>query len=279
MENGVMVFSSADSTGFEEKGGGVMGNVAGGLTARGEIYRVFSYQGRKVRVVIRDGEPWMVAKDVCEVLKHSNYRKAVKDMVDDEDVTKGYIPHPQNPEKIMEVICVNESGLYSLIFRSYLPEARLFRRWVTHEVLPAIRRTGGYGSTPESREAYEELAGMLMNQERMLGMLMEQSRLLQRRLEEMHPAGCGWGALLAADRELVEEVSLEARLARQVNERRRVFKLERLGAAQVTMRLLAQGLTYKEVTDKLLEMGHRVGKSSVARFAASRRSGRPGLGV
>ena len=98
----------------------------------------------QIRVIQKDNETWFVAKDVCEVLKHSNSRKAVLDMVDEEDVTKGYTPHPQNNEKKMEVIIINESGLYSLVLRSNLPEAKKFKRWITHEVIPSIRKHGAY---------------------------------------------------------------------------------------------------------------------------------------
>jgi len=69
----------------------------------------------QVRVIEKDGQSWFVAKDVCDVLNHTNSRKAVSDMVEDEDITKGYTPHPQSDHKQLEVIIINESGLYSLI--------------------------------------------------------------------------------------------------------------------------------------------------------------------
>lgn len=91
-----------------------------------------------------NGEPWFVGKDVAEILGYSNSRKAIGDHVDDEDKTDGVtirdsIGRVQNP------IIINESGLYSLILSSKLPTAKQFKRWVTSEVLPAIRKTGGYG--------------------------------------------------------------------------------------------------------------------------------------
>jgi prophage antirepressor-like protein len=97
-------------------------------------------EGFKVRIIMRDGEPWFVAKDVCDILGHTNNRKAVEMLDDDEkDVTKVY-----TPGGLQEMNIVSESGLYALIFRSNKPEAKAFRRWVTHEVLPAIRKTGSY---------------------------------------------------------------------------------------------------------------------------------------
>jgi len=102
----------------------------------------FDFQGAAVRVVLDDGgEPWFHGKDVCVVLGYVNPRKAIIDHVDAEDVTKrdtltaGGIQH-QN--------YINESGIYALIFGSIKPEAKAFKRWITHEVLPALRKTGSY---------------------------------------------------------------------------------------------------------------------------------------
>ena len=92
--------------------------------------------------VVQDGEdnPWWVAKDVCKVLDIKNSRDAVQNLDDDEKgVDKIYtLGGRQN------VITINESGLYTLIFRSNKPEAKVFRRWITNEVLPSIRKTGEY---------------------------------------------------------------------------------------------------------------------------------------
>ena len=94
-----------------------------------------------VRTVEVNGEPWLVGKDVARALGYTNPRKALADHVDDEDkgVTKCYTPGGEQ-----EMTIINESGLYSLVLSSKLPTAKKFRRWVTAEVLPAIRRTGGY---------------------------------------------------------------------------------------------------------------------------------------
>ncbi len=101
---------------------------------------VFEFGKNPVRVVIRNGEPWWIATDVCQALKHTNSRMALQRLDPDEKgVTKVYTPGgPQN------IQVINEPGLYSLILRSNLAEARAFKRWVTHEVLPQIRKTGGY---------------------------------------------------------------------------------------------------------------------------------------
>ena len=96
-----------------------------------------------VRTVSIGGEPYFVGKDVAEILGYSNPRKAIIDHVEEEDKTDGVtirdsIGRAQNP------VCINESGLYSLILGSKLESAKRFKRWVTAEVLPAIRRHGLY---------------------------------------------------------------------------------------------------------------------------------------
>ena len=96
-----------------------------------------------IRTVELDGEPWLVGKDVAEALGYTNPRKALIDHVDDEDkgVTKCYTPGGDQ-----DMTIINESGLYSLVLSSKLPTARKFKRWVTSEVLPSIRRTGQYSA-------------------------------------------------------------------------------------------------------------------------------------
>ena len=89
-----------------------------------------------------EGEPWFVGKDVAQVLGYSNSPKAIRDHVDDEDKRSERIVHPLGG--VQQTTFINESGLYSLILSSKLPKAREFKRWVTAEVLPQIRRTGGY---------------------------------------------------------------------------------------------------------------------------------------
>ena len=109
-----------------------------------QIVKVFENEefGR-VRAVLIDGEPWFVGKDVAMTLGYANYRDALVRHIDLEDKIDGVVIHdsigrPQKP------ILINESGVYSLIFGSNLPNAKFFKRWVTSEVLPTIRKTGTY---------------------------------------------------------------------------------------------------------------------------------------
>lgn len=92
-----------------------------------------------VRTAIIDGKPFFVGKDVADILGYSNPLKALRDHVGDED--KG-VNEMVTPGGIQQIVLINESGLYSLILRSQLPKAKQFKRWVTHEVLPALRKHG-----------------------------------------------------------------------------------------------------------------------------------------
>ena len=108
-----------------------------------------------VRTVELDGEPWLVGKDVAQALGYSNPRKALADHVEEED--KG-VTKCDTLGGVQEMTIINESGLYSLVLSSKLPGAKKFRRWVTAEVLPAIRRTGGYRMPKDYPSALRALA-------------------------------------------------------------------------------------------------------------------------
>lgn len=104
-----------------------------------------------VRVVVKDGEPWFVGKDVAEVLGYASPSAAVSKKVFEEDKTLEMLAHFQNGNVVTQTTLINESGLYSLILSSKLPQARDFKRWVTSEVLPSIRKHGAY-LTPNKLE-------------------------------------------------------------------------------------------------------------------------------
>lgn len=101
-----------------------------------------------VRGLTIDGEPWLVGKDVALVLGYSNPQKAIRDHVDEDDRTV----NESFTVNGTAIVLINESGLYSLIFSSKLPNARKFKRWVTSEVLPAIRKTGQYRRKEAGRD-------------------------------------------------------------------------------------------------------------------------------
>ena len=102
----------------------------------------FSFEGRAVRTAVKGGQTWFVAADVCAVLEHVNSRDAISRLDDDE---KG-VAIIDTLGGAQEMNVVNESGVYNLIFTSRKPQAKVFRRWVTDEVLPSIRKTGRYQS-------------------------------------------------------------------------------------------------------------------------------------
>ena len=114
---------------------------------------------------MENGEPYFVGKDVAEILGYTNPRKAILDHVDEEDKTDGVtirdsIGRAQTP------VLINESGLYSLILSSKMPNAKRFKHWITSEVLPTLRKTGTYTMPEQDTEAEERrkrTEAMLMN--------------------------------------------------------------------------------------------------------------------
>lgn len=97
----------------------------------------------KIRVIEIEGEPWFVGRDAARILGYVKPENAIANHVDDEDKTSTLIQGSGSKYKSKAII-INESGLYSLILSSKLPKAKEFKRWVTSEVLPSIRKTGGY---------------------------------------------------------------------------------------------------------------------------------------
>ena len=104
--------------------------------------QVFKYSGKQVRTLLKDDQPWWVLKDVCDILGLTN-PSVVADRLDDDERSKFDLGRQG------EATIINESGLYNVILRSDKPEAKPFRKWVTGEVLPTIRKTGGYVGNDE----------------------------------------------------------------------------------------------------------------------------------
>lgn len=110
--------------------------------------QIFNFEQNKVRTVLVNDVPYFVGKDVAEVLGYSKPRNAISIHVDVEDKQDAPIQGALGGKQSMTII--NESGLYSLIFKSKLPNAKKFKRWVTSEVLPSIRQTGTYTNIPQT---------------------------------------------------------------------------------------------------------------------------------
>lgn len=130
----------------------------------------------KIRSVMVNNEPYFVGKDIAEVLGYSNTRKAIQDHVDEDDrgVTKC-----DTLGGIQELTIINESGLYSLILSSKLPNAKLFKRWVTSEVLPSIRKNGGYLAGQEDMNEDEIMAKAILYANRKIEDLKRSNNLLE----------------------------------------------------------------------------------------------------
>lgn len=118
-----------------------------------------------VRTLAIDGEPWFVGKDVADILRYSNPRDAISKHVDNED--KG-VAKCDTPSGVQQMTVINESGVYSLVFGSKLPNAKKFKRWVTSEVLPSIRKTGSYSKPMSELEILQRSINQLVEQERKL---------------------------------------------------------------------------------------------------------------
>lgn len=114
-----------------------------------EIFQ-FSSTKQEVRSLLVKNEPWLVAKDVCDVLGLSDTNMAIKSLDDDEKLTQTLFGSGQN----RKMWIINESGFFALVMRSNKPEAKAFRKWVTSEVLPTIRKKGYYGQKPEQKNDY-----------------------------------------------------------------------------------------------------------------------------
>lgn len=149
----------------------------------------FPVTGQAIRTTDIDGEPCLLAADICAALAHSNPAQAVADNVDPEDVRRATLSIPEGSRMVeRERAFVNESGLYALIFGSRLPAAKAFKRWVTAEVLPAIRRAGSYAVAPQTYpEALRELASTV-----------EQRDSARAALAEAAPKADAWDVLASA---------------------------------------------------------------------------------
>lgn len=119
---------------------------------------IFDYKGKQVRTIQKDGETWWVLKDVCAVLGISDVRRVAERLDVDE---WSQTPVSDRLGRSQDTYIINESGLYNVILRSDKAEAKPFRKWVTGEVLPSIRKTGGYGRQDEALLKLTEHVGKL----------------------------------------------------------------------------------------------------------------------
>nr|DAG28406.1 MAG TPA: hypothetical protein [Caudoviricetes sp.] len=172
--------------------------------------KVFTYQQKlNVRTVMKDGEPWFVATDVCRALEISNTAMALSRLDDDE---KGVSLIDTLGGK-QDLTTINEPGLYKLVLGSRKPEAKEFKRWVTHEVLPTIRKTGEY----KMAEMFDDAIDNILTPEAIAEMKEEARKDRLRK------------ALEANTKALVEWMELESQFARMTEEDRERYNKTRRG--------------------------------------------------
>ncbi|MGE7121835.1 BRO family protein [Peribacillus sp. NPDC046944] len=200
-----------------------------------QLQKVFNYQEQKIRTVIKNTLPWFVAKDVCGILVIKNSRDAVSRLDEDEKAVDSIdtLGGKQN------VTLVNEPGLYSLILGSKKPEAKAFKRWVTHEVLPSIRQLGSYSS--------EKVVAL--NDKQSLVALMKLSAITAEETEELKlVASEHSNKLLELEKKVEQQITLDhgeqRRLQKGVAYRVYEFTKDKKEAAKLFKEL------YREIKDR-----------------------------
>lgn len=217
-----------------------------------DLQQIFKYQNRQVRTLQIDGEPWFVGKDAAEILGYSKSRNALARHVDDEDKKGASVQGELGGAQEMTII--NESGLYSLVLSSKLPDAKKFKHWITSEVIPQIRKTGKYAPKPLTREellakAVLEADTMIKEQKVLLEQKTKELEETNNKLEEQKPKVIFADSVVASDsailiRELAHLIKQngfeigEKRLYAWMRERGYICK----GSCEPTQRALELGL-------------------------------------
>lgn len=195
----------------------------------------FEYNSRQVRTIVKDGEPWFVAADVCSILDIDtstavNGRNRISDSgiirdggLDDDEKDTDIVSTPGGSQ---EVLIVSEAGLYSLILKSRKPEAKAFKRWITHEVIPSIRKHGTY-MTPETIEK------VLLNPDTIIRLATELKQERQRRLM-LEPKAASYDILMDASGCLtMDEVA-------------KILDIKGIGRNNLFKLLVVEGIIYKK---------------------------------
>lgn len=150
--------------------------------------QLFNYGGQEVRTVLIDGEPWFVLADLCRVLDLTSPTR-VAERLSADGVSSTQVIDSMGRNQSATI--VNESGMYEVVIRSDKPEAMKFRRWLTSEVLPAIRKTGSYSTAPALPKSYSEAL-------RELAANVEAKELAEARAKELEVPAAAWGVMVAA---------------------------------------------------------------------------------
>lgn len=195
----------------------------------------------KVRTVEVNGEPWMVGKDIAEALGYSNPRKALADHVDMED--KG-VTKCDTLGGLQDFTIINESGLYSLVLSSKLPGAKKFKRWVTVDVLPSIRKNGAYIKDQENLSDTELIARALLASQKII----EEK---QKVIERMAPKEIFADAVAASDSSILvgELAKILKQNGAEIGQNRLFEWLRKNGY------LIKYGSAYNMPTQRSMDMG------------------------
>ena len=202
-----------------------------------------------VRAVTLEGEPWFVAADVCRVLGLGNSSQAIAKL-DDDEKSGVIISDPHGREQVTRFI--SESGLYALVLSSRKPEAKAFKRWITHEVIPAIRKTGGYIAGQETMDDDQLLANALMVAQRKIAERNKQLEAANEKIKADAPK-----VLFAETVQKAEGDILVRQLARMMNQRgydvgeRRLYEILRRDGWEIK----ANAKDQNAPTQKSVDMG------------------------
>ena len=212
------------------------------------IYK--NHEFGSIRATSINGEPWLVGKDVAEILGYSRPADAIRAHVDPDDKGVGELETPGGPQVM---VIINESGLYSLIFGSKLPKAKEFKHWVTSEVLPSIRKNGGYIAGQETMTDSELIAKALIVAQRTLA---ERNRLL----EEQKPKVIFADAVAASKSTiLIGELAKILKANGLDTGQNRLFEVLRRDGYLINRK----GTDYNMPTQKSMDLGLMVIKESV----------------
>lgn len=203
----------------------------------------------EIRTIEKDGEPWFVGKDVAAALGYERPTKAILDHVDDED--KDEVPIQDSIGRSQNTPIINESGLYSLVLSSKLPGAKQFKRWITSEVIPSIRKHGAY-MTPDKLEEVLLKPDTLIQLAQNLKAEQEKRRALEVKMEEQKPK-----VLFAESVEVAKTSILIGELAKLLKQNGINIGQNRLlqWLRQNGYLIRRQGSDYNMPTQRAMEMG------------------------
>ena len=212
----------------------------------------FDFRGAALRTLTDEaGEPWFVAKDVCDILEISNVSDAISKLDDDEKSNIAISDIAQNGGRAPLII--SEPGLYKLIMRSRKPEAKEFQRWVTHEVLPQIRKTGGYIPTSDVDSDADIMAKAVLVAQKTIRRKNEQIIEQQSRIDELKPEAVAWDNFVDIPGVLTvsEGAKLLSNIGKPIGQKKLFEWLEREG-------WIFRRSGHWEAMQKRIDMGHLV---------------------